>query len=398
MTRICVVLIFVLGMIIFACDSNDNSTDDDQDDDSANDDQATDDDSTADDDDTLWLPEYVDDGSRFGVYSGDHVRVLEGAGWEKIEHKLYYDACYAISLGLYVLWAHSYGVCDLIKNGELVSLNFDYNEFDTGELLPDPFIFFDENLGFVSHYKYDNGVWSDFGYDSYDPRAPDDFVVVTENGRCLAYYNGQNLNQIACNDTHPINDGLTDNLFIFDVPKYVQPDDIWVQLKRSFNDPIYFSHWNGLEWDQIMVALDDMVGSGEDEYWWHIEWDFSSSDHGWALIEIEDYLYHYIYSKLWRYENGDWFLYDPGQPFTKPGSCVSDYCYRLSVVSDNEAWLICAHNVFDNPNYLLNELLYFAQIIDGETCFWTARYQGHMDTPSDISIKLIPAAEQNGGR
>jgi len=352
-----------------------NDTDDDDDHDVDDDDDNTADDDTG-DDDTLVLPEYEGDGHLYGIALGDPMQLLSEGQWTSFDTQLGYDNCEAIDVNNFVLVSGN-GKVHLLTNRNLIDLDFDR---DLGYISVSPISFFTPDFGYIGRHCYESGIWSFSGYLDHDFLAPDDGIALTEDRSCLVHYDGDQAETITCLEDHPLNaDVKGEEYLFFRQPQYLGPDDIWIFLYDDYEHPGYFSHWDGAQWNQTLL----MATWHENESW-RLQWDFTDEDHGWALLyqaHDEDGR-----STLWRFEYGQWTEVEHQQPFGQ-NRCVPDHCRNLSVVSGDEAWLICRYRVYDNFDYPLGSFYYFRQILNNENFFWQLeRRPGHGARWLDINL------------
>jgi len=394
------VFIFLLIALAFfcGCADSDSSDDDpstgsgqadDEGDDDNNDDASPDDDTLPDDDDDDFLPDddispddddtpYIDplglepyhnDGHLMGVACGNEdILILGDESWEKTDLK-HFSNCQILEPYVAVLIGQGKQKAHLYDNGNDIDLCFDDEE---NNLFDSSLHWFNRNLGYVGRHQYSSGEWQLWLSNNFSFLSPNDVVFQSRwQYYCLKHWDGCNITPITCVDDHPVNEGLTEP-YLFNIKHdsiVYQEDGIWILLYKSGEgNYFYITHWDGDQWDQTF----EVPTSGFDSYEF-LNIAFSSPENGWALFHKDNFEYQSVY--LFHYTDGAWTYFPLERPTTE---LYREICYDLSVVSDNEAWLVCSHIISDT-----HYAYYFIQILDDQQYLWNT--EGHRISQLDLN-------------
>ncbi|NLH47997.1 MAG: hypothetical protein GX444_05260 [Myxococcales bacterium] len=393
------ILFFLLSMLLLTgCggssgnDASDNVSDDDDDDNDDNDnddndndndnenDDDNDDNNDDDDDDTtlppLDFPAFVNDGHLYGVACYINSFLMKTNGWESIEAPTAFNDCKMVdsTSAVFSLAAVGNSQVYLYFDSEWMDLNF------AGQLVEyamHPFVFFDRENGFAAHYRYTSGIWQNFPeLARADPIAPNDALHTDNDLSCLYHWDGSTSQQITCLTDHPINQGVPpEDMLTLLAIKYLALDDIWIAMNNQLLwAPVYFSHWNGTEWDQTIEVFKSAANL--EEIYFH--WEFLSESDGWALTNASDGECG-EYAVLMKYHEGDWEQIVKEQPtahYLEPAckpTLAEDMCNIFSVAAEEEVWMRCERHWRNYHEDVPSEHRdpYFLQFREGYFNFWS---------------------------
>jgi len=368
-------LLFLTALLCLAGDCDEQSADGGDDDEFPADDD-NDDNNNDDNDETpepLDLPEYQNDGRLYGVACGVDNLILTETGWEPVEIPFnFFSYCQTVDSQASVFAfddSTGPGKVFLFTENGWHDLKFPISFIDAPM---SPLIFFNRETGFAGGHLYQSGVWKkidDLFF--FDPIAPNDAVLVEQN--CIYHWNGLLKRKLFCTLDIPFDPApdYPGDMEIINL-KYFSLDDLWVACDETGSEaPLYFAHWNGVEFDLVYHAIPEIGYYGD----LTLSWDFSIDHRGWAVVEIVDYNQGWRNGYFFKFSVGKWeSIVLPSPPVnetSKSDMAVSDICGLVCAVSDNEVWFRCNHYI-ENPDTLSGYSdYYYHQLLAGDSYFWS---------------------------